>query len=236
MLIPVRVARVLAVAALPLALSACGSSTDHAGDRTTASDAKPKDPNAGIATGAQLKKALAPASYFTGGLAIEPDNARDTGDTYQDPGTKAADKPDCNLLGGTSWIAVTGVDGVSFAQNDYVNKNTSDIVAQEIDAYRGTTASDVLKQAAKIATGCSGYKDSSTHTKVDVAVKPTSGLGDEATTITLTSDGWESGDTLIAARVGTDLVTVLSSEGGKDNGGASARKLAAQIVGSLKKG
>ncbi|MEU0601878.1 hypothetical protein ABZ484_27085 [Streptomyces sp. NPDC006393] len=235
--IPSRAARVVAVAALPLVLAACGStdSTSGTSAKATASPSHSKDPNAGLFTGAQLKKALAPASFFPAGFASDPDATRDSGDTYQPPATKSPAQPDCARLEGTSWIDITGVAGVSFAQGDYVSKNTSEEVAQQIDTYRGTTAASVLKDVERIATtDCATFTDSQTHSKVKVAGQATPGLGDEACTITLTNPSWENGTTLVAARVGTNLVSVLSTDG-HDNGAATAKKLTQRIVASLKK-
>ncbi|MET8134008.1 hypothetical protein ABZ153_21620 [Streptomyces sp. NPDC006290] len=229
---PSRAAKaLLAAAVLPLALTACSSATGTSSPSATAE--KPKDPNAGLLTGAQLKKALAPASFFATGFAVDPSGARDSGTTYTAPSSSPAAKPDCTLLGGTAWIAVTGDSGVSFAQNDYVSKNTSEDIAQEVDTYRGTTAATVLADLKKVVAGCATYTDSDTHTKVKVAGADTSGLGDAAYTITLTNSAWENGSTLIAARSGTDVVTVMSNDG-KDNGAATAKKLADRIVTSLK--
>jgi hypothetical protein len=227
--------KVLAAAALPLALAACssGSSSSGGGSTAAATPAQTKDPNAGLLTGTQLKKALAPASSFPSGFAADPSLARDTGDTYQSPATKSAAKPHCAGLGATSWISLTGIDGVSFAQNSYINKNTSAELDQEIDVYRGTTAADVVKDLEKVVAACPSYTDTDTHSTVKVAGASTTGLGDGAYTITLTDSAWESGTTLIAARVGTAVVSVLSTDG-SDNGAASAKKLTQQVVASLK--
>ncbi|WP_328555120.1 MULTISPECIES: hypothetical protein [unclassified Streptomyces] len=229
---PSRAAKaLLAAAVLPLALTACSSASGTSSSSATAD--KPKDPNAGLLTGAQLKKALAPASFFAAGFAVDPKGARDSGTTYIAPSSSPAAKPDCVLLGGTGWISITGDTGVSFAQNDYVSKNTSEDIAQEIDTYRGTTAETVLANLKKAVASCATYPDSDTHTKVKVTGADTSGLGDAAYTITLTDSAWQNGSTLIAVRSGTDLVTVMSTDG-KDNGAATGKKLADRIVTSLK--
>ncbi|MGW2516568.1 hypothetical protein ACWC09_05955 [Streptomyces sp. NPDC001617] len=233
-----RAAKALALAALPLALTAltaCSSSSDTSDGKASAKPAAAKDPNAGLATGAQLKKALAPASFFAKGFAVDPSGARDSGSTYGEPSTApATTKTDCAKLDGTSWIAVTGVAGVSFAQNDYVNQNTSQDIAQEIDTYRGTTAATVLTDVEHLAASCATFTDDQTHTKVKVAGAAASGLGDGAYALTLTDSSWENGTTLIAARVGTNVVSVLSTDG-HDNGAATARKLTERIVAALKK-
>ncbi|AVV44549.1 hypothetical protein PYK79_36170 [Streptomyces sp. ID05-04B] len=236
MRLPSHAAKVLAVAALPLVLAACSSATSaDSADSPAASTtpSKAADPNAGLLTGTQLKKALAPASYFPAGFAADVSLARDTGDTYQAPATKSAAKPHCADLAATSWISLTGVEGVSFAQNSYINKNTSAELDQEIDVYRGTTGADVLKDLAAVVTACPSYTDSDTHSKVKVTGAATAGLGDEAYTITLTSSAWETGTTLIASRSGTAVVSVLSTDGA-DNGAASAKKLAQHVLAALK--
>jgi hypothetical protein len=234
-----RAAKALALTALPLALalSACSSSSGSS-DSSNPANGKPaaaKDPNAGLLTGTQLKKALAPASFFKTGFAVQTSDARDTGSTYVEPSTApASSKPDCTKLNGTSWIATTGVSGVSFAQNDYLDKTTSEDIAQEIDAFRGTTAATVMKDLAHLATTCATFPDDQTHSKVKVTGTTTPALGDAAYTLTLTDSAWQNGTTLVAARVGTNVVSVMSTDG-HDNGAATAKKLTAQIVTSLKK-
>ncbi|MFF3152450.1 hypothetical protein [Streptomyces sp. NPDC057910] len=230
----------LAVAALPLALTACssggsasgGAAKSAAGTAATPSvAATPEDPNAGLATGARLKTALAPASFFGPGYALDASATRDSGSTYQEPSSApaSAGKPDCGKLAGTSWIAITGDTGVSFAQDDYANKNTSAEMAQEVDVFRGTTASTVLKHLKKAVAACPAFKDGDTKTTAKVKGAATRGLGDEAYTITVTDPAWQNGTTLIAVRRGTAVVTVLSTAG-HDNGAATAKKLAARVT------
>jgi hypothetical protein len=223
------------VTALPLALSLTACSSGSSGGTAKPSKSASKDPNAGLLTGTQLKKALAPASFFATGFAVDPSGARDSADTYTEPSSAPASaKPDCEKLSQTNWIAVTGDSGVSFAQNDYVNKNTSEDIAQEIDTFRGTTAATVVKDLERVVSACATFTDTQTHTKVKVAGRATSGLGDSAYTVTLTDSAWENGTTLIAARVGHNVVSVMSTDG-HDNGAATAKKLTERIVASLKK-
>jgi len=233
-----RLATLLAVAALPLALTACssGSSSDDGGAASSAKGAaaKAKDPNAGLPTGTQLKKALAPASAFPAGLTIEADGSSDNGGTLLSPSGKKSAKPDCTRLEATSWIQVSGYKGgVSFAQNDYASKDKTQEVAQEIDSFQGTTAASVMKALQTVATDCATFTDTDAHAKVKVTGKSTAGLGDEAYTMTLTSGTWENGTTLIAARSGNSVVTVLSTAG-SDNGAASAKKVTTTILAALK--
>ncbi len=237
------------MAVLPLALTACSSASPKAaapGPATaaaTAASASPSaapsatladaDPNAGLLTGTRLKALLVPASSFPTGFAIDADSTRDTGDTYQLPAVTQVPTPDCTRLGGTSWTEITGIAGVSFAENAYINKNSSAESAQEIDIYRDTTARTVMGALGKLSLACPSYTDDQTNGKVTVSEKPAPGLGDEAWTITLTSPTWKGGTTLVAARTGTAVVTVLASSG-TDKGTATATKLAGQLLAALK--
>ncbi|MFF5533971.1 hypothetical protein ACFY71_16005 [Streptomyces cinerochromogenes] len=228
-----RAATLLAVAVLPLALSAC-SSDSSSGTGASAAPAKAKNPNAGLLTGTQLKKALAPASAFPAGFTLEADGASDSGGKFLAPSSRKTAKPDCTRLEGTSWIQVTGFEGgVAFAQDDYVNQDKTEEVAQEVDAFQGTTAKTVMKQMQSVAAECATFTDTDTHAKVKVKGASTAGFGDEAYTMTLTSGAWETGTTLIAARSGNHVVTVLSTAGG-DDGAAAAKKVTTRILDSLK--
>ncbi|MEU2423884.1 hypothetical protein ABZ619_23130 [Streptomyces sp. NPDC007851] len=226
----------MAVAALPLALSACSSGSSAGSDSgtgTSAEPAKAQDPNAGLLTGTQLKKALAPASAFPSGLTPESDGSADSGGQFLSPAARKTGKPDCTRLETTSWIQVSGYKGgVSFAQNGYANKTEE--VDQEIDAFQGTTATEVMKALRSVAAACATYTDTDAHAKVKLTGSATPGLADEAYTMTLTSGYWENGTTLIAARSGNSVVTVLSTAG-SDNGAATAKKVTATALSALKK-
>ncbi|MCD9875538.1 hypothetical protein [Streptomyces guryensis] len=233
-----RVATLLAVAALPLALTACSSGSSGNGGAASSDKAvaaKAKDPNAGLPTGTQLKKALAPASAFPVGLTLEAAGSTDTGGTFLSASGESTAKPDCTKLEATSWIQVSGYKGgVSFAQNDYANKDKTQEVAQEIDTFQGTTAAAVMKKLRTVATECATFTDTDAHAKVKLAGKSTAGLGDEGYSMTLTSATWENGTSLIATRAGNSVITVLSTAGG-DNGAASAKKVTTAVLAALKK-
>lgn len=240
------VATLFAVAVLPLALTACSATPKAAPkaapaaapaaapSKAPAAAAPAVDgPNKGLLTGTQLKSVLAPASFFAPGFTADPADARDTGPGYRAPATAEVPTPDCTKLGGTAWTEITGITGVSFAQNAYVNKNTSEEFAQEIDVYQGTTATTVLGALGMLSKACPTYSDEPTHSTVTVTEKPLAGVGDGAWAITETSPAWQGGTTLVAARVGNSVVTVLVSSS-SDKGLAGATKLTNQLVANLK--
>ncbi|MFD9126365.1 hypothetical protein [Kitasatospora sp. NPDC059571] len=235
--------RLAAAGLLPLALSACSSAAPGGVDAAPQSPAAPAassgaaapDQNAHLLTGTRLKQALALASAFPAGYTLDADGSRDTGDTFVEPTAADVPQPDCTKLGGTSWTSITGIEGVSFAQNDYLNKNTSGEIAQEVDVYRDTTAQTVMKAVGMLAKACPSFTDSQTHAKVKVTEKELTGVGDGAYTLTLTSSAWKGGMGLVAARKGTAVVTVLVSSD-KDNGIATAVRFTNHILAALPTG
>ncbi len=202
-----------------------------AGPRSHASAAK--DPAPPL-TGTQLTGKLAPASFFSSDLAIDPSATQDTGGSYTRASSKSPAQPDCGRLDTTSWIGITGVTGVSFTQQDRLDKKAEKEVSQEIDVFTGGTAAQVFGTLAKVSDVCPSFTDSDTRSKVTVSEKPLAGVGDKACVITLTSPAWDSGTTLIASRVGTAVATVLVSDTGKDHGMGTAQKVVRHISGGLK--
>jgi hypothetical protein len=187
-----------------------------------------------VLTGTQLKQALASASHMPKGLTAVADGAADSGDDFVAPPAKSTAKTDCTKLGNTFWLDVTGLKGgVSFAQTDFAKEpDQTEEITQELDGFQGTTATTVMQDVRAVVAECATYTDTEAHAKVKVSGKDTAGLGDEAYTITLTSSAWENGTTLIAARVGTTVLTLMSTAG-PDNGAAAGQKVAAQVVKSL---
>ena len=233
-----RAAALLAAVAVPLALAACSSGTTGATSGPAPSAAPPAapapaSPDANLLTGTQLKGLLEPHSSFPPGFTSDPGGSRETGSSYESPSTTQVGKPRCRRLGGTAWISITGINGVSFAQDAYIDKASSAEIAQEIDVYRGTTSQAVLRKVAGISAACPWYTDAQTGSRATIREQARPKLGDGGYVITVTDPAWRSGTTLVAARVGTAVVTVLSTAGA-DNGRASAMRLAAALAAELR--
>ena len=175
-------ATLIACAALPLSVAACSpsslnsggsSSTDsHATTATSAASAT-TDPDAGLPTGTQLKADLV-SKGIPAGYALDSSGSVDTGSTYQPP-TAPTSATGCTNLDGTSWVNLAGRGSVSFAQNDYIdNATTSEEFTQEIDAFQGTTAQDVMTALSDITAKCPTFEDSATSSTVKVSVATSS--------------------------------------------------------------
>ena len=240
-------ATLLAAAMFPLGLAACTSGAAPAGPPAVSQPATPPatapatpsaarttaNPDAGLLTGAQLKGLLEPASYFPPGYRRQRAGTRNTGTGYELPSAAGVHKPKCRLLGATSWTSITGINGVSFAQDDYIDKTRSTEIAQEIDVYPGTTARAVTRRLGAISALCPSYTDPQTGSRAEVREQASPRLGEGGYVITVTDPAWRGGTTLVAARVGTAVVTVMSTDGA-DNGRASAVKLARALVAVLR--
>src|SRR5215469_1382089 len=235
-------AALLAAALLPPGLAACTSGATPAGPPAASPAATPSatapatpsaGPDAGLLTGAQLKGLLEPASYFPPGYRRQRAGTRDTGTGYELPSAAGVRKPKCRLLAATSWTSITGINGVSFAQDDYIDKARSTEIAQEIDVYPGTTARAVMRKLGAISAVCPSYTDPQTGSRAEVREQAGPRLGEGGYVITVTDPAWRGGTTLVAARVGSAVVTVLSTDGA-DNGYGSAVKLARALVGVLR--
>jgi hypothetical protein len=227
-----RLSPIAVAAVLPLALAGCSSFATGSASAGTSSVAGSANPGAGLLTGSQLKTALV-TTGIPSGYAANSSATTDSGTAYQSPGAAATASPKCANLEATSWVNLAGYESVSFAQNDYVNNGSSEEFAQEVDAYEGGTAQTVMADLAKMATTCPSFTDSGTSSTVKVAVATGTSLGDGTVTITLTDSSWSSSETLIAVRVGQNVISVLNSATG--NSATYANTLASTISASVKK-
>ena len=227
-----------AVAALPLLVSACsaagssspGSAYGSAAATVVATSSSAANPDAGLLTGVELKGLLEPKSFFPNGFSADPGGSVNTGDTYQKP--TAPGKLPCARLDATSWVDLSGLGSVSFAQSDFIDQATSEEAAQEIDVYRGTSARAVMTALRKVASRCPRFTDSQTSSVVTVRLGKGPAVGDESLSFRLSSPRWQGGTTLVAVRVGTAVVTVLfsaDSGAGATQAGYLATKLAGKV-------
>jgi hypothetical protein len=221
-------------AALPLLAAACSSApaASPPASASSAASSAPANPNAGLLTGTQLKAALQPASTFPDGFTVDATGSVNTGATFQ-AASPSTGVTACTRLDGTDWVDLAGPGSVSFAENDYIDRSTSEQFAQEIDAYQGTTAQAVMAGLRKVALRCPSFTDTQTSSTVTVKLVQGPALGDDALTLILSSPRWMGDIALEAVRVGTSVVTVLHSAA-SGTGVAMATALAGAITGQVK--
>jgi hypothetical protein len=225
------------LAALSLLVTACSAASSPSASVTmappaTAASAATANPDAGLLTGTQLKAALAPASWFPAGFTMGTTGAVNTGSHYQSP--EPPGRLPCSRLEETSWIDLADVGFVSFAQNDYIDKASTEEYAQEIDVYQGTGARRVMTRLSNLPRTCPTFRDGiASGSTVTVARIAPPRLGYQAVALTLADPAWQGGETLEAIRIGTAVITVwFSADSGP--GTAQATALARTVLRDLK--
>lgn len=222
--------RAATAVSLPLLVTACTSASQpsSSGPGQQPGSSATARPEASPLTGTQLAAALVPASWFPAGFTVDPTGSVNTGGTYQQP-SSADSAHGCTKLDGTAWIQLADTGSVSFAQNDYINRSTSEQYAQEIDVYPGTSAQRVMTRLRRLARTCPAFPDAQTSSTVTVTLRKGPALGDDSLIFGLKSPRWQGGTALEAVRVKTAVITVLYSAA-SGTGTAQATRLAATIT------
>jgi hypothetical protein len=207
-------------------IAGCSSISSSATSTSASSPPASASPSASALNGDQLGAALLPRSDMPSGFKLDPSGERNTGaSTASDTTQQVPASKECSLLTGTSWIAATGMDAGSFAQNDYINGSSTEEIAQEADAYSGGDAQHVMETLWEVFGKCSHFTVDSggTSAATTMARSKLSGVGDQAYEAVQTSPAFQGGTTLVAIRVGNVIVTCLDSSSGNDKGSAALR-------------
>jgi hypothetical protein len=231
-------ARVATALVVPLLLAACSTSTSTTGASSSSTSAlsaapSPSDPYAGLLTGAKLKPLL--VTDMPPGFTLDSAGSHDSGTFFQLPSTpSAAATPDCTMLEATAWVELGGQGAVSFAQNDYLDSAKNEI-AQEIDAYQGTTAQTVMTRLQQVFAACATYKSTNTGTTATVHIVTSAApdLGPDAIKAVVTSPSWQGDTTMVAARADNFVVTAFYSSSARGKSGLVVG-LVTQILQQLK--
>jgi hypothetical protein len=178
-------------------------------------------------TGTQLKSAL--VSDVPTGFKLDKAGTVNTGSDMQDEQNGSAKSTaHCADLGATSWIATSGMAGVSFAQSDYLDTHNQEI-AQEIDSFDTSAhAARALSQLQAFMRKCATYKDSTSGITYHLATSTVSGLGSSAVQGAITSSRIQGGIVEIASLNGDNVVTALYSATSLTKA-KSVKQLVAQI-------
>jgi hypothetical protein len=208
-------ATVAACAGAPRPAAAPNSAASTAAGRSPSASASPSNP-----TGTALKALL--VTGFPKSFAPIASGTVDSGNDVQYPGIAPVPaKPDCAKLGGTGFVAATGVKSVAFAQSDYADRAHNE-VAQEISSYASVDAQVAMARLRDQLAACAAFP--LTVGKVvgtlHVTMTTVPKLGDEALVARFTAKEFLGGTTIIAARVGNTIVSTLYNDtvGAYDDG------------------
>lgn len=230
--------RLAALAPLVALLAACSSMpashspTSSASPPRTTSSAPPATTLAPKpSTGADLKAAL--LTDMPAGFKINPSGTTNTGTSLQEEmNGSMASVSHCADLDATSWIQVSGMSGVAFAQSDYLDGRDEEI-AQEVDSFDSPEhAGRALSQLTAFMETCKTFRDSNS-TRFQLAVESAAGLGKGAIKGVMTSPTIEGGVIEVAAVSGNNVITVLYSARNLTSA-QRASEIAAQIRTNLR--
>lgn len=189
--------------------------------------AKAGSPAQALPDGARLETALLSGSAMPAGFRIDTSGERNTGSqTPFDTSQPLPASQVCGALTATSWIEVAGIEASAFAQNDYINTARTAEIAQEADTFTGgdarramTAIWRVFGKCAKFTQGSGGTQGSGDTTATYTMTRERlAGVGDDAIEAVQTSVAYDGGTTLVAIRVGNEIVTTMDSSPDSDKG------------------
>jgi hypothetical protein len=169
------------------------------------------------------------------GYKVDPSTTRNTGS--QLPSDTAQSMPAsqvCQAFSQTAYIRAAGIATGDFAQSDYLTADQSQEIAEEIDIYTGTDAQKAMTALWQEFGKCSSFSYQSNGTTVSSTLTRSRlpGEGDDAMRAVIVSPVFEGGETIVAIRMGSQIITTLDSSSGKDLGSPAvgyAEKIAQRL-------
>lgn len=209
------------VASLIAGCSAASSSSAGSSPPSAAVTTPAATPSATALSGSQLAGILLPASSMPSGYKLDPSATRDT--ASQVPSDTAKSVPAsqvCETFTQTAFIRAVGITAGDWAQSDYINAGQSEEIAQEIDVYTGTDAQKAMATLWQEFGKCSSFSYESNGTSVSNTLTRSQlpGEGDGAIKAVIVAPAFDGGETIVAIRVGSQVITTLDSSSANDLG------------------
>jgi hypothetical protein len=175
-------------------------------------------------SGSQLARVLLPASAMPAGFASDPSVTGDSGS--QSPSDTPQPVPAgqlCAAFTQTGFIRAAGISTSDFAQGDYVNNDKTGEIDEEIDIFTGGDAEQAMTALWQEFGRCASfsYQYQGTNAPSTLTRSRLPGTGDGAIKAVIVSSPFEGGETIVAVRVGSQVITTLDSSAGNDLGAAA---------------
>jgi hypothetical protein len=193
-------------------------------------------PSAAALSGSRLASILLPVSSLPGGFTVDPSVTQDTGSALpSDSAQPVAASKVCQAFEKTAYIENAGIVTTDFAQSDYATADKTQEIAEEIDVFTGTDAQQAMTTLRQEFGKCSSfsYRSNGTTASYTLTQSQLPGVGDDAVKAVIVSPAFKGGVTLVAVRVGSQIITTLYSSSGSDLG-SPAVGYAEQIAQRLK--
>jgi hypothetical protein len=169
------------------------------------------------------------------GFTLDPSATRNTGSQLPSDNPQPVPASEvCQAFMQTSYIRAAGIETGVFAQSDFVSADHSQEIAQQIDVFTGTDAQQAMTKLWQAFGKCSSFSYQSNGTTVHSTLTRSrlSGEGDEAIKAVIVSPVFKGGETLVAIRMGSQIITTLYSSSGSDKGSPAvgyARQIAHRL-------
>jgi hypothetical protein len=191
---------------------------------------------AGPLSGSRLAGILLPLSSMPSGYKLNQAGTRNTGSQLPSDTPKPVPASQvCAALTQTAFLRVAGIDTGDWAQGDFLSASQSQEVNEEIDIFTGTDAQKAMTTLWQEFGQCSSFSYQSNGTTAPSTLTRSllAGVGDEGIEAVIVSPVFEGGQTIVAIRMGSQIITTLDSSSGKDLG-SPAVSYAEQIAQRLR--
>jgi hypothetical protein len=226
-------ARLGLAAVLTSLIAGCSAASPSAATASLPS-ARATTPSPTALSGPQLTRILLPASAMPKGYKVGS-ATRDTGS--QLPSDTAQPMPAsqvCQAFTQSSYIRTAGIATNDWAEADYVNAAENREIFEETDVFTGTDAQKAMTTLWRQFGKCSSFSYPSNGTTASSTLTRSRlpGDGSDAMKAVIVSPLFEGGQTLVAIRVGSQIITTLDSSPGNDLGSPAvgyAEKIAQRL-------
>ena len=210
-------------AALIYLIAGCSTSPSAA----TASPPATSSPSARATTslppvlsGPQLSRVLLPASLMPKGYKAGSATRNSGSQLPSDVAQPVPASQVCTAFTQSAYIRVAGISSGDWAQGDYESDDQSQEAFEEIDIFTGTDAQKAMAALWQDFGKCSSFSYPSNGTTASNTLTRSRlpGVGDEAIKAVIVSPLFEGGTTLVAVRLGSQVITTLDSASTKDLG------------------
>ena len=216
-----RLGLAVAVTSLIAGCSAASSSSAASSPTSAPATTPSATPSATALSGSQLAGILLPASSMPSGYKVDPSTTGNSGSELpSDTAQPMSASQVCQAFTQTAYIRAAGITTTDFAQSNYFNADHTESIALEIDIFTGTDAQKAMTTLWQEFGKCSSFSYQTNGTTASNTLKRSrlSGEGDDAIKAVIVSPVFDGGQTLVAIRIGSQIITTLDSSSGSDLG------------------
>jgi hypothetical protein len=126
----------------------------------------------------------------------------------------------CLAFTESAFIRAAGISTGVFAEGDYISADQSQEIVEEIDTFTGNDAQRAMATLWQKFGTCSSFSYQTDGTTAPSTLKRSRlpGVGNEAVKAVIVSPVIEGGETLVAIRMGSQIITLLDSASSSDLG------------------